>query len=77
MRTKLGPAPENLQVICNLLVPVFQATIAARDLEHLKYNDENKTVVASFSGGKFKKIIDVSMHTYGLSFVWKIARGLS
>ena len=39
---------EDKQKICDLLVPVLQETRDFQELESLKYNKDNETVVATF-----------------------------
>ena len=45
---------EDKQKICDLLVPVLQETRDFQELESLKYNKDNETVVATFWYGAVK-----------------------
>ena len=51
---------EDKQKICDLLVPVLQETRDFQELESLKYNKDNETVIATFWYGR-KKIVNVHM----------------
>lgn len=47
---------EDKQKICDLLVPVLQETRDFQELESLKYNKDNETVVATFWYGAVKTV---------------------
>jgi hypothetical protein len=63
---------EDKQKICDLLVPVLQETRDFQELESLKYNKDNETVIATFWYGR-KKIVNVHLDS-GTSMIRDIIK---
>lgn len=63
---------ENKQHICNLLLPVLQATRNLHDLKELTYNPKTELVTATFTTG-YRKIANVAMDS-GTSMIRDIIK---
>lgn len=47
---------EDKRKICDLLLPVLQATEKFKQLEDLEYDEENDKVIATYASGKTRHI---------------------